>query len=203
MKRLLRYGNWLLVIVSILTAVMASLYLILLLAFGQGRSRVIYWLAFSSHFDDPMTFIFGVTLAVRGAFVVLTITARLLHVSVENSRRGAQAVLLVMLVPVIFYIGSFIISISDFDGWKQVDTGSLNKHIYHLLVYSYDWARGDGFYTIYECDRLDLFCDELNAPGIYGSTANAGKARLLVDPATNTVSLEINGIASYTYHQQQ
>jgi len=205
-KRVLLYGNWLLVAISILAAVAVILYVILLVAFGQGHSRVIYWLAFPSNadnFDILVTFMIVIFFVASGIFLIVTFISHLTHRVTEKdlySGRGAKAILLLMLVGVFFCIGSEIIGTSQLgEGGKTVDSVSLDNHIYHLLLYSYDWARGDGYYYVYECDRIDFFCDKVSNSVVAGSTDGTDQAHLVIDPITTTISTEINNKIVFVY----
>jgi hypothetical protein len=77
------------------------------------------------------------------------------------------------------------------------DSARLGEHMYHLaLRMAMD---GDNVYILYECDSLGLICRSV-AVGVYPlPTEIAVSTDLNVDPATNTVEVQIAHETVYTY----
>src|SRR5712692_270198 len=129
MKKILLYGNWLSLVVSILAALGVILYLILIVFFGPGNTRIIYSLSFSLSFDDLVTLVIEVFMGVGAIFVTLLIISHLTRQSLDSrlySRRGAQAVMLLVLVGALLYFGSVLVYSIQPGTWEPVDTASMS-----------------------------------------------------------------------------
>jgi hypothetical protein len=210
--RLVRYpflfGNLILLAVSGLLVFAALLYMILNLFFGQWSAHPIYWVAFSDNAEDlTVNGFFGAVLLIWAVFAVLAVMSYLFRQAKPYALLGAKAVF-TTLVAVGLMFGAYFIrlfQVGPLAYWETVDTVTLNAHTYHLLLYASDWAESwSRFYHLYECDSLDLFCVELTTlpQSTGGITPDVRTISLVADPASNALSIEVNGTDAFVHYSR-
>jgi len=205
LKRVLLYANRLLLATSAIVLTGSVICFALTVAFGEwNTTATLYWFTFSEHiYDDLMETTVLAFLIIGVLFVILMGISRLLAQATPYSRIGARAVLLTFLAGILMCGTYFVrfIFVGPFGYWEHMQTVSMADHVYHLLHFTHDPTELH-FYRFYECDRFDLFCQELYSTSPLGSSVKPSDDRILLVTASSakTVSLQIYGDVVYTRH---
>ncbi|MEP7286084.1 MAG: hypothetical protein ABI947_09990 [Chloroflexota bacterium] len=207
MNRVLLYANWILVAGGALSLLVSLLCLVITIVFGEWNSSItLYWLTFSERFyDDLMSTNLWAFVIIGVLFAVLAISSYLLAQAKRYSQIGARAVFLALFAVVLTFGIDFVrfFQFGPFGEWEHLQTINLNNHVYHLLLFAYDKSEIT-FYRFYECDQIDLFCQELYSTVPIGSPTPPNDKRivLVVNSLTKAISLQVYGEIVYTRQPQ-
>jgi hypothetical protein len=206
MQRLKSVMSWLPFFVALAVVASAFILLLLILVFGWGSPRVVYWLAYDATKFHSDWIAMAIVLFLVSAFIYACIEI-ILHLSKSQNPAHNRIAASVFLT----FIASLVLCGVSGVAWlkggfssvvNHVEAVRMNDHVYHLHFSSSDASEGyNDFYYLYECDSLDFLCQSIYmVPRTTGGIVpDVTTIHFLPDPATNTLSLEINGEVVYTH----
>jgi hypothetical protein len=202
-KRLVIGSHLLLFASAALVLLISILCLIVTIAFGEWNTNAtLYWFTFSGNaYDDLSGALFVAGMIIGIAFVIVVGATWLLKEDTRFNKIGAGAVILLFLAWMLM-IGTYFVrffQFGTFSASENLQTINLGDRVYHLLEFVYD-VPGMHIYKFYECDRFDLFCQELYSEWPLGCETRPCDDRifLIADPASKTVSFQSYGKIVYT-----
>lgn len=206
MKRFLLGANLLLFAGSVLALVFSMLWLLITIMFGEWNfGAILYWLTYSRDIEGNIIEWIGLAFLVIGVvFAVLVMLSYLLPANQRDIQRAARGVMIAFLSVVLAFATNYVrfFQFGPFGDWDHLQNLTMNGRVYHLLEFSYDQP-GSIYYRFYECDRFDLFCQELYSIAPIGwpnwpTPPSDTRILLVTDPAANTISLQVYGEKVYT-----
>jgi hypothetical protein len=179
-------------IFAVIVLLLAALYAAYsyLLHPGPTYQTVIYGLV---QFVETTGFII-VLGVVPVLFFMMVILLLALRKADAAQKRGIRLAVLLLLISVaLFGAGMFR---NSFTSLWPVQSARLGDHVYNLAVR--EAVDGDRYYLFYECDSAGISCTSQFTTPTTPSYKPDEAARLVVDEAADTISLEIDGEIVYT-----
>jgi hypothetical protein len=148
-----------------------------------------------------------------GIFLVLTVASLLGWVILRlrfPKRRELYPPMLILVTILSFGLCSipvFLVRIESdliISGQTILQRTPFANHFYYLIDHSGTSYTGDVDLRFFECDAQDIFCRQLHQIKLSytdpkSQEINSSPKSLLIDPATNTITLQINGESVYMY----
>jgi hypothetical protein len=157
-------------------------------AFIFGEVQGIYWLLIALDWSVlPLTIL--CLLGFISVFIVLIV--QLIRHQPELHSQALRSGIL-FIASIMFLVACFPLLITPS---IPLDSISIHGRVYHLSLIS---ALIDTNYGLYECDGLGFICQQIYRSGDYSQSSDA---KLIYDPSTNTLTVNVDGQGSiYVYN---
>jgi hypothetical protein len=204
-QQYLKIANLSLLLIGITIAIVdISSFVLLIAPEVLNFDHFVGWFRFHPILTDyifPISII-GIMVTVVGYLVVI-IAYAWFTMEKPNMKVGSIGISVVVFVNLILCPCSFAFLLIQ-PSYSVLQHLTLTNHIYHLDVRTYGSEGNLFLYHLSECDSLDFMCKEVYSDEQYwleqevGLIEN-GSVKLISNPATNTIALQINGETVYTH----
>ncbi len=191
-KRILVIVNWILLVCAASITLLAAGFFIAKWFFGWNSPRTLYWISLYQPLDMVAAVL--VMLPVIGVYLLVVILLfRRPTYERQQTIAGANVVFAVVTFALVCGSQYSILVHTGILGYREhLETVRLTDHVYHLHYYGYD-ERYTYRYGVYECDSLDILCQQIYS--VFRTTGgiepDVEVIHLLI--VENAIALEING----------
>ena len=191
-KLILVILNWILLLCVIVITILAAVFFIAKWFFGWNSPRTLYWISLYQPLDLVAAVV--VMLPVIGVYllVVMLILKRPIY-DRQRAIAGANGVFVVVTFALVCGSQYSILVHTGILGYREhLETVHLTDHVYHLHYYGYD-ERYTYRYGVYECDGLDILCQQIHSVPLTTGGIEPDVEVIHLLNIENAIALEING----------